>query len=269
MKRNIENIKRELKVRGIQSEQVHVVKNGVSFDGLRIDNGTNISPVVYWSPGESMEDFVAKIGEALRRPLDISAEYLTDREYLLRNIYVSVQKVGNETHLIKRKVMNLEAILRVKVNILKNGEIGSFKVTDELLKASNISTNEAWDCAIGNMANEFIIKSLDAIFGFPEEKDSLFYIVTTKNCVDGASALLYPQIFRNFCRKKGVESVLILPSSTEEVLIVQEAVDIGYANFAQMVKEVNNTAVARSQQLDPVVYRYDIKSNCIQIVADA
>lgn len=270
MKQNFDNIKMELAARGIEAEQVMVTKNGVPCVGFRIVTGTNISPVVYYSQQETIESFLLRINKALTQIPDISVDCLSDRDYLLKNLYVSVQKVGNENHLVKRKIMNFEAFLRIKVIVLRDGEVGSIKVTDALLDMSGISVDEAWNRAISNMVDAFSVRSMAAVLGLSEELfDEPFYVVTTKSGVDGAAALLYPKIFRNFCLEKGIESALILPSSTQEVLIIPEDVDVDYVDFANMVNEINNTEVDPMIQLDPVVYRYDINSDSIQIVAEA
>ena len=69
--------------------------------------------------------------------------------------------------------------------------------------------------------------------------------------------------------EQGIESVLILPSSTQELLIIPENDNVCYADFASMVDEVNRAEVDPLIQLDPVVYRYDLESDSIKIVAEA
>lgn len=267
---NLENIKKELAARGIEADQVEVVKNGVSCVGFRIVTGTSIAPIVYYSQQETLENFMLRINEALSHTLDFNIEELLKPAYILQNLYVSVQRFSEEEDLVKKKVLNIEAYLRIYVDFSEKEENGSIKVSKDLLRMSGLSEEKVWDQANKNMASAFRVRSMAAVLGMPEELfPAPFYVVTTQNGIDGASALLYPEIFKNFCKEYGIGSVVILPSSTQEVLIIPEDDSMCYADFADMVNEVNNTEVDPKIQLDPVVYRYDLESDEIQIVAVA
>lgn len=80
---------------------------------------------------------------------------------------------------------------------------------------------------------------------------------------------MFPDLFRAFCDDQAITSCIILPSSTQEVLLARDDGRIDYHDYAMMVREINEAEVDPLIQLDPVVYRYDFDSGVIQIVAEA
>ena len=84
-----------LKESGITVKEVETVKNGVSCTGYQIDTGTNIKPVVYYSPDETIEAFVARVCEIAKKPVpQVDVEMITSRKYLLEKSFICLQKKG-------------------------------------------------------------------------------------------------------------------------------------------------------------------------------
>lgn len=270
MKQLYERINEALVARGIDAEQVEVTKNGIPCVGFRIITGTNVSPIVYYSQQDTLESFFERINEAVAQTPEFDLDCLKDKEYVSRNLRVSVQKTSNDNSLIKKPVLNIEAFLRIKAGSLGDGDIGSIRVTDALLSMCGVSADDAWMWASINMEKTFNVRSMADVLGLPDDLfPNPFFVVTTEDGIDGASSLMFPEIFRNFCLTMDLDAVLILPSSTQEVLLIPENVGADYSEFAEMVDTVNRTEVDPLIQLDPVVYRYDIESDDIQIVAEA
>ena len=76
---NIENITKELLARGIESESVCVVKNGVKCMGIRVINPADqsISPVIYYSEQENLEEVIVhELFHLKMYPLDQTTESL-------------------------------------------------------------------------------------------------------------------------------------------------------------------------------------------------
>lgn len=268
---NIENIKNELAVRGIKAEQVEVVKNGISCVGFQIITNSNVRPVVYYSQNETLSSFMEKIDAAVKHLPDFNFVVLQDKDYVISNLYVTVQRRCEQDDVLAFDYLNLEAVMRLRISLDDQEERGSIKVSSSLLEMAGISIEDAWKAALNNMKSAISVRSMAAVLGMPEELfPAPFHIVTTENGVDGASALLYPEIFNTFCQQHEIGECIILPSSTQEVLVIPDKKDgICYDDFARMVNEVNNTEVDPMIRLYPVVYRYDIVSNMIKIVAEA
>ena len=267
--KNFDNIKNELAMRGISAEQVEVVKNGIPCVGFQIMTDSNVRPVVYYSQTETISSFIDKIYAAMRQLPDFDLEVLKDRDFVLSNLYVTVQRKGDQEDVLFRNHLNLEVVMRVRVSFDNQEESGSIKVSSALLEMAGITIEDAWRVALCNMKSMISVRSMAAVLGMPEELfPAPFHVVTTENGMDGASALLYPDIFESFCQQHEVDACIILPSSTQEVLVVPDEDENCYDEFAMMVNEVNNSEVDPMIQLDPVVYRYDIVSNEIKIVAE-
>lgn len=267
--KNFDNIKNELAKRGINAEEVEVIKNGITCVGFQIMTDSNVRPVVYYSQNETLNSFMDKIYVAMRQLPDFDIAVLEDRDFVLSNLYVTVQRRCNQADVLTRDYLNLEVVMRLHISLDDQDKSGSIKVSSTLLEMAKISIEDAWKAALCNMKSTISVRSMAAVLGMPEELFPVpFHVVTTENGMDGASALLYPEIFKLFCQQHGVDACIILPSSTQEVLVVPDEDGNSYDDFAMMVNKVNNTEVDPIIQLDPVVYRYDIISNKIKIVAE-
>lgn len=268
--KNLENIKNELVKRGISAEQVEIVKNGVSCVGFQIMTNSNVRPVVYYSQNETVKSFMDKVYVAMKQMPDIDIDVLKDKDFVLSNLYVTVQRRSGQEEVLKRDYLNLEVVMRLRIRIEDQEESGSLKVSPSVLEMSGVTIENAWTVALSNMKSLISIRSMASVLGVPDELFPVsFYIVTTENGMDGASALLYPEIFKSFCQQYGIDSCIILPSSTQEVLVFLDEECSRYNDFAMMVNEVNNMEVDPVIQLDPVVYRYDTITDAIKIVAEA
>ena len=267
--KNLDNIKNELAKRGINAEAVEVVKNGITCVGFQIMTDSNVRPVVYYSQNETLNSFMDKIYTAMRQLPDLDLAVLEDRNFVLSNLYVTVQRKCNQANVLTRDYLNLEVVMRLHITLDDQDESGSIKVSSALLEMAEISIEDAWKAALCNMKSTISIRSMAVVLGMPEELfPAPFHVVTTENGMDGAAALLYPEVFKSFCQANEVDACIILPSSTQEVLVVPDEEGTCYDDFAMVVNEVNNTEVDPMIQLDPVVYRYDIASNEIKIVAE-
>lgn len=133
-----------------------------------------------------------------------------------------------------------------------------------------MDVDQAWRWAERNVLKSLQVKTLAEALGAPEDFVSApFLIVTSMNGLNGAAALMFPDLFRAFCDDQAITSCIILPSSTQEVLLARDDGRIDYHDYAMMVREINEAEVDPLIQLDPVVYRYDFDSGVIQIVAEA
>ena len=271
----LENITKELENHGINAEEVTVMKNGVPCTGIRVVTGTDISPVVYYAQGETIEEFVSRIQDAIEHTPAVDAGMLSDREYILKNLYVTVQRYFHDDSIIGKNVLNVEAMLRIFFNVKENEECGSVKVTKEILNFAGMSQDEAWEAAIDNTRSTLHVYSMAEALGLDETDAGWLQVpldvATTERRSDGAAALLFPDLFRDYCTQRNIQSCILLPSSTQEILILPEDGDdtrCDYHEMACMVRDINNTQLDPTIQLAPVVYRYDLKSDAIRIVAE-
>ena len=91
---------------------------------------------------------------------------------------------------------------------------------------------------------------------FHIESPHSMYILSNSSGINGASALLYPQVIEKF--SNSIKSnVYILPSSIHEVILVPFQEEIDKSQLTQMVNEVNETQVSKEEVLSSSVYYYD------------
>lgn len=268
---NLENCRNELLAQGIETEEITVMKNGVKCSGIRIINSTgNISPVVYYSETDTMDEFMRRIASALstKTPL-VDTRKLQDWDYIRRNLYLSVQRKSSED-IVKRQHLNLDLIMRVYMEL--DNCTGTVKVTRSLIEMTGVAENDFWEAAVENSRNRYHITGMAEILGM-DSLDNGMYVVTSDDMMDGAGALYFSEIFTEFCREKGEKSCYILPSSTQEVIVLPgskvDGSDLDAEELAEMVRNINAEQVDPIIQLDPVVYRCNSDSGEIVIVADS
>ena len=92
------------------------------------------------------------------------------------------------------------------------------------------------------------------------------YMLSNREKMFGASAMLYSEKIKGLADRLGSD-LLILPSSTHEVLLLPEQRDQRYDFYRQMVKEVNTTQVDPEEILSFNLYRYDRQKEEIEEVA--
>lgn len=261
---------------GIVAEPITTVKNGIACMGIRVIDPDNpiISPIVYYSSDETIETIASRISalQNVDKP-DIHIDDFTNPDYVTEHVYMAIQRISDDDNgVIKRPLLNLELVLRISLQL--GDSTGSIKVNQVLLEQSGIEEDALWQIAKDRMRNCFEVKSMAETLGLPDEfaPNVPFYVCTTDEKTNGAVALAYPDLFWNFCVHKDTDGCWIIPSSTEELLLVPfGAIDVKPEFLASMVSDVNGTSgvVDPLIQLEPVAYRYDMETDRITIAASA
>lgn len=92
----------------------------------------------------------------------------------------------------------------------------------------------------------------DDCFGIPT------FVLSNNTGINGAAALLYPDVLKNIAKAIGEEELYILPSSIHETLLVPASFvhsqDI--TTFTNMVQEVNATQVLPEEKLSDGIYKF-------------
>ena len=101
---------------------------------------------------------------------------------------------------------------------------------------------------------------------FEEKEDEIkMYVLTNKTGINGAVTMLYTDILKEISVRLNTENLYMLPSSVHEWMILPECDDVAY--LKEMVTEANRTAVAEIDLLSDHVYRYDRKTDMVEIAA--
>ena len=271
---HIEKVREELRARGIEAgiEEIEVIKNAVPCTGIRIitPGQPQVSPVIYYSAEETVEtvvDRILDVMEVQKPACDLSL--LSDPDYVRSNLYVTVtHRHGEAENVLRREYLNLDQIMKLVVG--KSEDTGDYvvKVTEDLVRMFGIDEEEAWGYAMRNSESTACIKNIAEFLGFMGGDPLPMYIATCNGGNDGASVLSFPDLFRVFCDEHGLEALTILPSSTQEVIVLPEEGVPARKALAAMVEEINDSIVDPLLQLDPVVYRYAYADNAIFMAED-
>ena len=87
-------------------------------------------------------------------------------------------------------------------------------------------------------------------------RENPFYVATYHNKAYGAGILAVTKVLHDFCSANGYDQIYILPSSTEEILLLPVMLS-DPETLAAMVNSVNAETVDPLLQLNPTVYLYD------------
>lgn len=150
-------------------------------------------------------------------------------------------------------------------------------ISNELLNMWDKTVQDLHDVAMNNIAEQkALFCNLAAYMDFlsekacididdidPDDYDVPFFILTNKQKTKGAIMAANPAVMDKITDKFG--KLYIIPSSTEEVIIVPQAAVDDARELAKMVKSVNESEVRPEDQLSNNVYEYDIDSHSLKI----
>lgn len=261
----------------------HVNKNnGVGYDGFsKVD--VNVSPTVNVDDiyniyeTEGYEVAVKELREILdKKPpiqdLNDLFNKLSKDRLILRLVNYESNK-DRLKNVVYKTIGDLAIELRVIVDYVDDG-YATTSVTDSILEAMGLSKEEAIQIAIDNGKGDVTLQDMLSLLldmgvdmGIDiDDIDSLeapMYVLSNKNKLNGAVAMLYSEYLDKVCDKFDSDNVYIIPSSIHEVIVVN-AKDIDPRDVNDMIAEVNNTTVEPEEILSYKLYEYK-KGGLLQI----
>lgn len=249
---------------GYRAEGTETTKNGVIMEGIVIRDSDPVAPIVYTQQiieqaerdGKSVSEVVAEIlnfYEEKRDPgFDITSLYNAD--YVREHVFVGVQKKSEEKVLKKdSELEGLELYLYVR---MENGQsYGIVKLNSDLMLGMDISEEESWKLAEMNTCTETTIRSLSEVLGFGPDDDPMgLTVLSNRSGVRGAAAIIDKEVIRKFAERKGVDSVIMLPSSIHEVLLLPNCGNFDMHEMDAMVHAVNLEQVSPEERLTDRAY---------------
>lgn len=273
---SIQDVAKEiLQKEGLKVIPVDVDSDDISQKGLVVIRGED-SPVIIYDEKELSWGIMDSIIKAYQSDAGavthLSVNLQENRWHVYGNSVVCVQKKSEED-IVKKEFLNLEAYVRY----VFPGQFGrrtvSLKVTPEIMKALGAREDELWRWA--RESTELSLGFVDAkrIFGFdrglngePDNKPKVpLYVVSRHPSPFGASALLFPNLFRKFCEQNGWSGCKIFPSSTYELMVVPD-LDVKVVACRELVARINAEDVLPELRLEPAVYHYSLETNTITIL---
>lgn len=269
-------------------KNIDVELNGV----ILMKEGERVSPTIYLNPyydrylqGESIPRLCKEIVELRvitmrENSLDEATEDMSLERWKDKVIYRLVNRKSNKKRLEGVPFMQIVDLAITFHCLVRNNDdgIGSFIITRELMESWNLTVRELYQLAGVNtprlfpssiktmedvlqdmlepMKEEIVDEDHEQEIPFQFESPHSMYILSNSNGINGASALLYPEVIESFSNTIK-SNVYILPSSIHEVILVPFQEEIDKSQLIQMVNEVNETQVAKEEVLSTSVYYYD------------
>ncbi|MCD8148752.1 MAG: DUF5688 family protein [Clostridiales bacterium] len=222
----------------------------------------------------------------------IDLEEVRNYEMAKERLFIRVCGAEQNEELLKNIPHRNEEDLAVTYHLLINksgdGTVGSVIITNEHLKAFGISEEQLHQDALENspkilpptlmpmqdiMENIYLEEMLG--FGMPEEMAQMMaktmmpevevpmYVLTNEQKVNGAGVIFYPEMMDKIGDTLG-HDLIILPSSTHEVIILPDEGNMTALETQEMVTEVNSEWVRPEELLSDGAYHYDREAHAFE-----
>lgn len=153
--------------------------------------------------------------------------------------------------------------------------INSFRVTNSILRTWNYTIDDMFQFANNNMNRLFPGKlcnmgdMISEMMGVHDSNADIdteveFYILTNKQSINGAAALLYTTKIQELSQRYDSD-ILILPSSIHELLLIPIIMDVDFDYFRNLVNEVNQLIVDPEERLSDNIYVFSKEDGNVTI----
>ena len=277
--------------------------NGTKESGICISlPDSNISPYIHLDESYSKYTQGTDLNSVTEELVQLAQQNINppDAVYNIKNDFFNFEKIADK---IVMQAINydknpellsqipftpkedLALIYKVVITDFPDTKPATITIKNEYLEAWGKTTNEIHDLAEKNTPKIFpatinsmseIMKQLYEYDGLPKEVADLMleglsvepqmYIISNDLKTNGAATMFYDNVLSSLSEKVGTD-LYVFPSSIHEVIAI--STDSGVPEeFADMVKEINNDAVAPKEQLSDNVYKFDAKTKELSIAAE-
>lgn len=178
--------------------------------------------------------------------------------------------------------LDLAVTCRLLHSADKNG-IASSDITYKELELFGVTEEELFTQAGENTEKLFpvefksLVSTLEAMlekkFSLEEmgiknmEADEIdMYVLTNSTGINGAGVILYPNVLKKIAEQLDTDTLYLLPSSVHEFMVVKECKNVEY--MKELVAEANHCVVAGMDLLSDNVYKYDRKTDRVEIARE-
>ncbi len=265
--------------------------NGVKLDGLCISEpNKNIAPTIYlndyyekYLEGMEMLDIIEEINDIYRKSKvekSIDVDFFTDFSKAQKKIvYKIIHAKKNEELLEKIPHIPFLDLAIVFYCIVVNEAFGNavIQITNSHLELWKTQIDKVYECAWVNtpklLPYELIsMEQMIQSFFMEETGDSSnchfasedvpMYVLSNRTHLNGAAAILYPDLLKDFAKSCGC-NLFILPSSIHEVILIP-AKNEEIERLNEMVQEVNRTQLVAEEILSDHIYIYDLEQDIVE-----
>ena len=204
--------------------------------------------------------------------LSWTADYGKAREQLFIRVSSADRnpRIQNEVPCTRMEDLLITYHLRIPGNEALNSSI---TVSNEMLNRYGILKETLHADAMENSMRILppVIRPLDSVMqdiapgmATPERSGPPeIMLVSNREMTYGAAAMFYPGVMEEVSREMG-GNLFILPSSTEEVLVVRAEDPAEYRDLETMVRQINASEVQPSERLSDHVYHFDAESRSFE-----
>lgn len=278
----------------------HIKKtNGKDYEGLSVsrsgDQDFGIIPVLNlddafkkYEKGYGIDSICRELADVRMNtpiPGNITRESFLNFNAIKDQIYPRLMGAkGKEEYLAERpyrQVADMAVVYTVRVQSDAHG-MAEAVIDDKLMEVWGVTEDDIHQAAMENLNKQepVFVNLEDAMFGAfdhgetpkfdPEGIDMdncsiPFFLLTNQQKVKGAAMALSSKYMDRIVEKFG--SIYVLPSSTHEVLIVPKSFMDDPDQLAQMVRQVNEDAVAPEDRLSDNVYEYDPETQTLALAS--
>jgi hypothetical protein len=262
--------------------------NGLVLSGLTVmHNESNISPTIYLNNyydayingNITLISVVNDVMDTYHRnkvSQNVDMRYFVDYTKVKDRIVYKLINTEKNRELLEDvpHVEFLDLSIVFQCIVSKNEDsIASILIHNAHMKLWNISLEELYRTArdntqrllgyeITNM-NDILEEILDCDEDFSMKElseETIMYVITNKNRVDGAACIIYPDLLSDFALSLD-SGFYVIPSSIHEVIIVP-AEDMSEADdIKSMIREINDTQVKMEEILSYSLYYFDKYEN--------
>lgn len=200
-------------------------------------------------------------------------DYNNVKDYLFIR---AISAENNDLSLVPHTIIgDLAITYHVLIKTTEN-QMCSARITNTLLMDYGISLDQLHVDAI-NSSTKIMpaqIRPLESvILGLPDEvveqnASVNMYFVTNQNYTDGAGTIFYPELLNSVSTRLD-KSLYIIPSSTDECILISEGVKVNPKELQKTLMFVNRTdAVDDNKFLSDTIYHYDKDSRLFEKAED-
>lgn len=284
----VENIVEILQEKMGDDYEVKVTKitknNDICLTGVIMMKQTDqISPTIYleepyrqYCGGTDIQEIAEKIValyEAQMKDINLDMSFFSLFEYVRKRIFYKVinydqnkKLLGDVPHF---RWCNLAIVFYYSMEEEQIGR-ATILIHYNHLSIWNQSLDTIYQIAQDNMKQympELLIPMQELLHDMTgislEENDVRMYVLTNKEKMYGAAAMLYSDEIAKLSERLDSD-ILILPSSVHEVLLLPDNREHQYDFYRHMVEEVNTTQVEAEEILSYSLYRYSRKKAKIE-----
>ena len=260
-------------------------ENQVELDGLTYSGVGNelVRPVYYRNDLYNLYNKLNDNGQGMTDILKMMADRIVDTEKQIEGYSIDIKDFEKIKDHIFASVVNAEInadllqnipheiredlaiVYRVDWQIPQNGR-GSFLIHNSHLQAWGVGEEALKENAWKNMRhiNEPILVPLfnmdltldpsgETVSGLVPDEG---YVLTGQRMEYGAAYMFDEELMKKIADSFGTD-IVILPSSTHEVILLRKQDEMDIETFQNMVEEVNNTMLQPVELLSYGVYQYE------------